>query len=61
MSDFQPTTILPSSRDRFMQIARDEMAKFEKRERQMSKADKRDRAAHLGLPVEIVPAEDVQH
>lgn len=39
-------------RDRFLEVAQEEMRKFERKEREFRKEAKRDRASLLRLPVE---------
>lgn len=45
-------TQLASSRERFMQQAREELAAFERRETEFRQAERRERAAQLKLPLD---------
>lgn len=45
------TEIATTPRDRFLQAAEREMAKFERQERELSQKERVDRAAELHLPV----------
>lgn len=45
------TQIAATSRDRFMQAARKEMAKFERQEIEFRKQDRKERAAELHMPI----------
>jgi len=50
-----PTTIALTPKDRFMQIARQEMAMFEKSESQLRKTIQIERAKELSLPIHLDP------
>ena len=45
------TQIAVTSRDRFMQVAQNEMAKFERQEIEFRKQDRAERAAELQIPM----------
>lgn len=45
------TQIAVTSRDRFMQAAQNEMAKFERQEIEFRKQDRQERAAELQIPM----------
>jgi len=45
------THMSATSRDRFMQAAEKEMAKFERRETEFRKEDRKERAAELRIPL----------
>ena len=45
------TQIAVTTRERFMQMAQDEMAAFEKREAEFMKTDRAERAIRLHLPL----------
>jgi hypothetical protein len=45
------TQIAVTSRDRYMQAAQKEMAKFERREIEFRKQDRKERAAELQMPM----------
>ena len=47
------TQVAATARDRFMQAAQKEMAKFERQEIEFRKKDRQERAAELELPVQI--------
>jgi hypothetical protein len=47
---FRPTRIVKSHREHFMRAVDDEFAKFELKERAFRHADRKERAAELGLP-----------
>ena len=42
---------MPTTKERYLQAAAAELAKFEKREREFIARERRERAAQLGLPV----------
>ena len=48
---FKPTRIVSSPREHFMRAVDDELAKFERKEREFRHADQQERAAKLGLPL----------
>jgi hypothetical protein len=48
---FKPSHIVRSPREHFMRAVDDELAKFERKEREFRHADQQDRAAKLGLPL----------
>lgn len=50
----EPTPIALAPKDRFLQIAREEMAKFEKSELKLRQKDRLERARELALPVHLV-------
>lgn len=50
----KPTQIKTATRERFMQAAQKEMAKFERREIEFRKQDRRERAAELHIPLKII-------
>ncbi|WPO43203.1 hypothetical protein [Tardiphaga sp. 42S5] len=47
------TQISKTPRDHFMEIAQAEMDEFERRERELRRKAKRDRAAELKLPIDV--------
>jgi hypothetical protein len=49
----RPTQSASSSREQFMQIVQDELAKFERAERALRKQVKNDRVEELKLPEEL--------
>jgi hypothetical protein len=49
---FRPIRIVKSYREHFMSAVDDEFAKFELKERAFRQADREERAAELGLPVD---------
>jgi hypothetical protein len=49
-TDEAATEIVTTPRDRFLQAAEREMAKFERQEREFRKKERADRAAELHLP-----------
>ncbi|QOZ29632.1 hypothetical protein [Bradyrhizobium sp. CCBAU 51753] len=56
MSDRPPSA--GASHAEFMRATNDELAKFERREREFRKKDRDERAKRLQLPVETYDAED---
>jgi hypothetical protein len=48
---FKPTRIVSSPREHFMRAVDDELARFERKEREFRQADLQERAAKLGLPL----------
>jgi hypothetical protein len=48
-----PTRISKSPPEHFMRTLDDEFSKFERKERQLHQAERRERAAKLRLPVEL--------
>jgi hypothetical protein len=50
---FKPTRIGRSPREHFVRAVEDEFSKFERKERAFRQAERTERAAQLGLPIDL--------